>query len=224
MSETSPQDEPNTIPERTLHAVFSQDFWPQQVDGDKDATELGLLLATICRSGGGAGESFAAGELNQVISWAATGGMRLERTEGGYCFESYRNICGWSDLNAQWKQAGPFDLPLVANHSEIMDGLGVLPDLVWAGIRSQESNRWTERSGPTQAGKPHEAAMNILQIDVLLKSHKQPRGRLCLCYAQGSFWCWADARENYMMAFIRDSGNAASQQAIIRFGEAFLIG
>lgn len=213
-------------PTLTGSITFSSDFQPQAVDGAPgDADALAIFLPTLVRSASACGESLELGVLTALEGWGGGSAFRLALTEDTMDFKLLGDVFDAGILDqdepglASWRH-----FPLLGAPEHLTDFLADQPGMLWFGFRDSDTNQWQQKflSADLEQESVQKATMMVLQADILLKDHKLPRRRGRLSFTEGSFWFWAAANDNFMMA-AQTGTDPATAKALGQAGEAYLL-
>ncbi len=212
---------------QTVSLDFEEDFLTATgADESVDTAELGLLLGTLHRSCENCGNSLDAGPLQSLLTWEPGRSVRLERKDTSYHYEAWEGVTGWEDCDdVPWEQVLATDYLIDVTRPEVVDRLCGLAGVSWTGIRDFESSQWEECTCRVELDNDRlmQATRLILQLDVLLKGHQCPRGRIRLDFEQAILWAWANCGDDYLMALTQCDLPLSSRGALVRIGEAFML-
>ncbi|QYY35934.1 hypothetical protein [Ruficoccus sp. ZRK36] len=211
----------------TCDLSYQEDFLSVEgADGSVDTEELGLLLGTLNRSCVNAGEVLEAGAWKGLFAFGQGQAMQFAHASERYEYRTWKCVTGWEDFDGlPWDQILATDSLLDVTRLEVADRLSELSGVGWSGIRDFETSQWELCSCRPDVDKDRtmQATRQMLQLDVLLKGHGCPRGRMRVDFEYASLWAWSNSNDDYLMALTDADLTLAARGALLRIGEAFLL-
>jgi hypothetical protein len=204
---------------------FSDRLIPTESQGQRlNKAIVSLIMGTVRVTAMQAAEKLDFGTLESLQLMGEGQAMTLDYTAGASHFILFGRVSRWMDLHTG-PEAAPQDgcYPLLPTIGEIQRLLEVTPGVLSCSFQRLASGNWEHHTFDSSLKilKLEAAAMLLLQVDVLCREQKYPRGRLRMHTSAGDVWFWVSPMEKLMMILTDRSAPAASIALSLNCGEAF---
>lgn len=205
---------------------FDASFMPRKASGERQNTGITSLVAnTVQITATQASERLQLGQPTKFASMGAGRGMRLDFGRFKR-FELYQSVSSWTEINFGHEQEMTHpEYPLLPQVSEIrrlLEGERISRS---CSIQRLSSGNWEHHCFDQSIEEINleSAAMLLLQIDVVCREQRFPRGRQRIDCERGIIWFWVSQLEKLMMIITQPNAKPEQLDLAIRCGEAFQI-
>ncbi len=219
----------NTLDVKRLTRIsFDQNFLPARIEGEKlDMSMTSLLVTTFQRIFRTIGERLNLGTAKEVRTLSMGRLLTITFSDELHTFEVFDAVSAWNDLDDAGDETvdAMSEYPLLPGYMEIRQLLEESTAAHSCSFQRLTSGNWEHFTydDSLEIIPLETSAMLLLQMDVLCREQKLPRGRMRLTFEEGALWFWVTELENLMLVVASNDLSAEDQDCIHRCGEAFLI-
>ncbi len=219
----------NTLLTDTIFYSPGFSSWTGEAVG-KDPDSVAALFSQILRLSVSSGELPVFGRLLSLSGWSAGHGFTFNVEEEGFRFSLFEAVTSWSELRGDLiddieNPVGHSRIPQFPKERELTQFLRRADSLTGYGFQNGGDFSWRVHSPDSQNRKLEEGGyyLGLCQTDLLLLTHRLPRGRLCFEYGGGSTWMWGTPQCDHLILLLRAEQNESELQDLLRLGEGFLL-
>lgn len=211
----------------TEHAriEFDSNLIPRKLDGERlNVGIVSLVVSTLHRTAAQIGNQLGLGELKFITSLGGGAAMKLDITDTNPVFTLLNAVTNWAEADGKTTQATQLlEYPLLPNVPEIRSLLESTQRIRSCSFQRLNSGNWEHTTFDENLPilTIEAVAMLLLQMNVLCREQKYPRGRLRIRWEQGTLWFWVTQGEKLMIVLTDASITPEEDDLVVRCGEAF---